>query len=205
MATASTAQSRAVQQSKEAAVQKAEEAEVSVSLPSRREFLYYIWGASFALIAGEITVGTLWLAFPRFAEGEFGGTFSIDPTDLPAPGTAPVSRPEGRFWLSSPIEDGQDTFVALYAVCTHLGCLPKWVDVNNRFECPCHGSKYEVDGKYISGPAPRSLDRFKTTLTFTDGTTAESNDIGDPIPLEGRTIASIQVDTGTRLLRPGKV
>lgn len=176
-------------------------AEVSVSAPSRREFLYYIWGASMALTLGQVTIGTLWFAYPRFKAGEFGGTFSLLTGDLPLVGAAPISRPEGRFWLSMP-EEG---FVALYAVCTHLGCLPKWVETNFRFECPCHGSKYELDGKYIEGPAPRSLDRFKTTIIFTDGTTAESNTVGDPIPLNGKTIQEVRVDTGTRLKRPGKV
>jgi cytochrome b6-f complex iron-sulfur subunit len=95
--------------------------------------------------------------------------------------------------------------VVLYAVCTHLGCLPKWVDNNNRFECPCHGSKYEKSGKYIEGPAPRSLDRFATTVTFTDGTTAAMNAAGDPIPLNGRTIARVQIDTGRRIKRDGKI
>lgn len=205
MASASAAQSKATTAQGEQAAAKAAASEVSVALPSRREFLYYIWGASFALIAGEITAGVLWLAFPRFAEGEFGGTFTIDPTELSQPDGAPVSKPEGRFWLSRPVLDGQDTFVALYGVCTHLGCLPKWVDVNNRFECPCHGSKYQLSGLYIEGPAPRSLDRFRTTIIFTDGTSVVSNEAGDPIPLEGRTIASILVDTGTRIKRAGKV
>lgn len=206
MATASAAESKAVAKGREAAAAKeAAEAEVSVSLPSRREFLFYIWGASFALLAGEITAGVLWYAFPRFAEGEFGGTFTIDPTQLPPPGGTPIHKPEARFWLSTPIEDGVATFVALYQVCTHLGCIPKWVEVNDRFECPCHGSKYQRDGHYISGPAPRSLDRFKTTITFTDGSTAVSDAIGDPIPIEGKTIQSIRIDTGTRLFRPGRV
>lgn len=175
-------------------------ADTTVAAPSRREFLYYIWGASILMLGGELTAGTLWFAFPRFREGEFGGTFSVDPAEIPAQGASPVSKPEGRFWLSYP-EEG---FVALYAVCTHLGCLPSWNDQNFRFECPCHGSKYELDGKYIEGPAPRSLDRFFTTLTFSDGTTAESNGIGDPIPVEGRTITSVQINTGSRILRPGK-
>jgi cytochrome b6-f complex iron-sulfur subunit len=206
MASASAAKTKAaVAQGEQAAAKAGAASDVSVSLPSRREFLYYIWGASFALIAGEITAGVLWFAFPRFAEGEFGGTFTIDPTELPEPDGAPVSKPEGRFWLSRPVLDGQDTFVALYGVCTHLGCLPKWVDANNRFECPCHGSKFQRSGLYISGPAPRSLDRFRTTIVFTDGTTAVTDEAGDPIPLEGRTIASLQVDTGARIKRPGKV
>ena len=45
-------------------------------------------------------------------------------------------------------------------VCTHLGCLYKWEQANNRFECPCHGSKFTREGLYIEGPAPRSLDTF---------------------------------------------
>lgn len=175
-------------------------ADVSIAAPSRREFLYYIWGASMLMLGGELTAGILWFAFPRFKEGEFGGTFSVDPTELPTQGAAPISKPEGRFWLSFP----QEGFVALYAVCTHLGCLPGWNDQNFRFECPCHGSKYELDGKYIEGPAPRSLDRFRATLVFSDGTTAESNEVGDPIPVAGRTISAIRIDTGSRILRPGK-
>lgn len=206
MASASAAQPKATVAKGEQAAQAAQTASAaSVSLPSRREFLYYIWGASFALIAGEITAGVLWFSFPRFAEGEFGGTFSIDPTELPQADGAPVSKPEGRFWLSRPVIDGQDSFIALYGVCTHLGCLPKWVDVNNRFECPCHGSKFQRSGLYIEGPAPRSMDRFTSTIIFADGTSVTTNADGDPIPLDGRTIVSIQVNTGARIKRPGKV
>ncbi|MCY4526986.1 MAG: Rieske 2Fe-2S domain-containing protein [Anaerolineaceae bacterium] len=206
MATASTARSSAVQRVREAAAsQQAVDVEAAVSPPSRREFLYYIWNASILMVIGQITVATLWFAFPRFAEGEFGGTFSVEPTELPAPDGSPVSRPDGRFWLSRPLVDGAPAVVALYAVCTHLGCLPKWVDVNDRFECPCHGSKFQKTGLYIEGPAPRSMDRFRTIITFTDGSIVESNSAGDPIPLAGRSIQSISVDTGTRILRAGKV
>jgi cytochrome b6-f complex iron-sulfur subunit len=168
--------------------------------------LNYIWVASIAMVVGEIVGASLWFVFPRFREGEFGGTFSISPSDLPESGGAPISRPEGRFWLSRPIENGQDTFVALYAVCTHLGCLPKWEPTTDRFECPCHGSKYQRSGLYIAGPAPRSLDRFVATVTYSDGTTAVTDAAGDPIPLaEGKTIVSIAIDTGSRIKRPGKV
>ncbi len=206
MATASSARSSAVQRVREeAASQQAADVEAAVSPPSRREFLYYIWNASILMVIGQITVATLWFAFPRFAEGEFGGTFSVEPTELPAPDGSPVSRPDGRFWLSQPLVDGAPAVVALYAVCTHLGCLPKWVDVNNRFECPCHGSKFQKTGLYIEGPAPRSMDRFRTIITFTDGSIVESNAAGDPIPLAGRNIQSISVDTGSRILRAGKV
>lgn len=174
---------------------------VAVSAPSRREFLYYIWGASIALTGGLLGAATVWFAYPRFKEGEFGGTFTVNPAEVPAVGAAPVFKPEGRFWLSNP----QEGFLALYGVCTHLGCLPKWSEENGRFECPCHGSRYELNGKYITGPAPRSLDRFAVTLTFADGSTATTDSEGNPIPLNGRTIQSIRVDTSARIKRNGKV
>jgi cytochrome b6-f complex iron-sulfur subunit len=114
----------------------------------------------------------------------------------------PLNIPAGRFWLSTVPGEG---FVALYGVCTHLGCLPKWVPVNNRFECPCHGSKYQKNGHYISGPAPRSLDRFKTVVTFEDGSTGTTNANGDPIPLNGKKIVSVVINTGARIKRAGRV
>jgi cytochrome b6-f complex iron-sulfur subunit len=76
------------------------EASVAVSPPSRREFLYYIWGASVVLVLGQVGVGVLWFAYPRFAEGTFGGTFQFNPENLPLPGGEPVSVPSGRFHVS---------------------------------------------------------------------------------------------------------
>lgn len=178
------------------------EASVEISPPSRREFLYYIWGASMALILGEATAGLIWFALPRFKAGEFGGTFTYDGDTIPGEDAAPLNIPAGRFWLSTVPGEG---FVALYGVCTHLGCLPKWVPVNNRFECPCHGSKYQKDGHYIEGPAPRSLDRFKTVVTFEDGTTATTDGEGNPIPLNGKKIVSVAINTGARIKRGGRV
>jgi cytochrome b6-f complex iron-sulfur subunit len=195
MTTTAARGSRASAQAKAAA-------QTDVSLPSRREFLYYIWGASVALLLGEATAGLLWFIFPRFKEGEFGGVFTLDTTKVPPSGSAPWSIPEGRFHIS---HTANDQLVALYGVCTHLGCLPKWVATNNRFECPCHGSKYQLDGTYIEGPAPRSLDRFVMTLTFSDGTQVTTDSSGDPIPLEGRTITDIRVNTGARVMRAGRV
>ena len=173
---------------------------LEVSGPSRREFLYYIWGASMVMLLGQATAGLIWFALPRFKEGEFGGDFPFTPEDVPEVGVAPKTVPEGRLHLVN-IEEG---LVSLYAVCTHLGCLPKWSDVNHRFECPCHGSKFELNGDYIEGPAPRGLDRFSTTVVFADGTRVTTNSDGDPIPLAGREIVEIIVDTGSRVDGPGQ-
>ncbi|OCR02792.1 (2Fe-2S)-binding protein [Oscillatoriales cyanobacterium USR001] len=42
-------------------------------------------------------------------------------------------------------------------VCTHLGCTVEWKTERSRFECPCHGSQYDAQGRVIKGPAKRSL------------------------------------------------
>jgi cytochrome b6-f complex iron-sulfur subunit len=57
----------------------------SVSPMTRREFLYYIWGASMALLLAEAGGAAIWLALPRFKAGEFGGAFTLDVSQIPAP------------------------------------------------------------------------------------------------------------------------
>jgi cytochrome b6-f complex iron-sulfur subunit len=173
-----------------------QEIAVEVAGPSRREFLYYIWGASIVLLLGQAGAGLIWFSLPRFREGEFGGIFRLNAEEVPPSGDIPQAFPSGRFWASN-TDQG---FLALYAVCTHLGCLPKWVDTSTRFECPCHGSKFEADGEYIEGPAPRGMDRFAVTITFTNGEVESTDAAGAPIPLRGREIAEIAVDTGNRIL-----
>lgn len=174
--------------------------QVMVDAPSRREFMYYIWGASIALLLGQASAGLIWFAFPRFKEGEFGGAFPYDPENLPAAGTPPEWVASGRFHMSH-TEKG---LLALYGVCTHLGCLPKWVPGNTRFECPCHGSKFEIGGSWIEGPAPRGLDRFPVVVTYTDGSSVTtSTEDGGPIVLDAdKTIESVSVNTGAKISGP---
>jgi cytochrome b6-f complex iron-sulfur subunit len=53
---------------------------------------------------------------------------------------------------------------ALKAVCTHLGCTPNWLDAENKFKCPCHGSGFYRTGINFEGPAPRPLERYRIVL-----------------------------------------
>ncbi len=53
---------------------------------------------------------------------------------------------------------------ALNAVCTHLGCTPRWLDTEGQFKCPCHGSGFTREGVNFEGPAPRPLERLHITL-----------------------------------------
>jgi menaquinol-cytochrome c reductase iron-sulfur subunit len=52
-----------------------------------------------------------------------------------------------------------ETELSVYSpVCTHLGCYFSWNQTTQRFECPCHGSVFSIEGKVLGGPAPRPLD-----------------------------------------------
>jgi cytochrome b6-f complex iron-sulfur subunit len=54
----------------------------------------------------------------------------------------------------------QNAKIAEYAirpVCTHLGCTVKWKSDRQQFVCPCHGSRYDAQGRVTNGPAKRSL------------------------------------------------
>jgi len=182
---------------------------------TRREFLNYVWGASMALFLAQSGIGILLFAMPRFREGEFGGQKTIGALSekLPAPDSPPVAYPDVKVWLvnvgpEAAAAGGQrQGLAALYKVCVHLGCLYGWVDSTGRFECPCHGSKYELDGTYIEGPAPRDLDRFVVQLLDANGNVvAETNtdpnspDYGAPVPLPADSAGlTIVVQTGRKI------
>jgi menaquinol-cytochrome c reductase iron-sulfur subunit len=62
------------------------------------------------------------------------------------------------------VRKDEQNVVAFAPQCTHLGCAYHWDDKENNFLCPCHTSTFSIDGKVLSGPAPRPLDRFVTKI-----------------------------------------
>ena len=50
------------------------------------------------------------------------------------------------------------------AVCTHLGCIVSWKDSEQWFECPCHQSYFDKDGKVMTPPATEPLERYNVEV-----------------------------------------
>jgi cytochrome b6-f complex iron-sulfur subunit len=175
-----------------------EEPQEETQKVNRREFLNLAWLASLGILTIDLGVVTYFFAMPRFREGEFGGKFSVGKYELPEIDGSPVERPDGRFWLAH-TEEG---VLALYKVCTHLGCLYGWVEEEEAFRCPCHGSQFFANGDFKLGPAPRSLDRF--SIQVVDQSTGEvisetDPETGAPVLVPDSPDVVISVDTGNLL------
>lgn len=165
---------------------------------SRREFLNFAWLASLGFLSLSVAGMTYLFAMPRFKEGEFGGMFTVGTVaELPDAGSAPVNYPKVKLWLSNTNQGA----LAIYKVCTHLGCLYNWVDQEGKFICPCHGSQFSPEGEYIAGPAPRSLDRFVMQIVdpASGDVLAETDETGGPLPIPDNPQAIVRVDTGSRI------
>jgi cytochrome b6-f complex iron-sulfur subunit len=65
-----------------------------------------------------------------------------------------------RIWVV--VEPGR--LFVIFARCTHLGCTPDWLQQQDMFHCPCHGSEYDPEGINFAGPAPRPMDRCLVVL-----------------------------------------
>ncbi len=55
--------------------------------------------------------------------------------------------------------DDAGAFHEVSATCTHLGCVVEWNSLEKSWDCPCHGSRFDVDGAVLNGPATKPLPR----------------------------------------------
>jgi glycine/D-amino acid oxidase-like deaminating enzyme/nitrite reductase/ring-hydroxylating ferredoxin subunit len=86
-----------------------------------------------------------------------GGYLSRKPKsyDELAPGDAAIMKIDGDNVAA--FKDEQGVVHAVSAVCTHMGCLVGWNATDRTWDCPCHGSRFELSGEVIHGPATRPL------------------------------------------------
>ncbi len=137
------------------------EGEAPSSLWARRDFFSLAGWAGVLGSLGVALVGFGRFMFPRVLF-EPSPKFDAGPPDGYVSGTVDERwKRSERVWIVRQ-EDGR--FYALLAICTHLGCTPNWMNTDDKFKCPCHGSGYKRDGTNYEGPAPRPLDRVKIAL-----------------------------------------
>jgi cytochrome b6-f complex iron-sulfur subunit len=127
---------------------------------SRKNFLNVAgWFAFFSFLA-TATVGALRLMFPRVLYEPPSAFKAGFPEEYIVGEVNETYKDEFRVWIVRETEG----FYALSAICTHLGCTPRWLPTEKKFRCPCHGSGYRMDGVNFEGPTPRPLERLQITL-----------------------------------------
>jgi len=141
---------------------------------TRRAFflaaVYGLWG----LIAAALSIpAAIYLLLPPKLRGEGEWSEAGDVTKM-AP-NSPVemvfrrNRVDGWRILSEKttawaVKLDNSQVIAFAPQCTHLGCAYHWDDAKKNFLCPCHTSVFSIDGKVLSGPAPRPLDRYESKV-----------------------------------------
>ena len=93
-----------------------------------------------------------------------------------------------------PADSDSSHWIALYQRCVHLGCTVPFRNDCVSFKCPCHGSHYHVDGEFLDGPAPRSLDRFALSFNGED-VVVDTGTLNNRVPHPDDTTRLIPVPT----------
>ncbi len=130
-------------------------------------WLYSPFVTAWVLLAtatGAFTLGMARFLMPNVLV-EPPSNFKVGGPGEFAPGTVATKYiPEYGVWIVNTAYQGNQLIFALRAVCTHLGCTPSWLESEQKFKCPCHGSGFYIDGINFEGPAPRPLERVGIAL-----------------------------------------
>jgi len=76
------------------------------------------------------------------------------------PGTGKVVEVDGK--KIAAYRDDAGIIHALSPVCTHAACIVNWNGEEKSWDCPCHGARYDIDGRILTGPATRDLAKINS-------------------------------------------
>jgi menaquinol-cytochrome c reductase iron-sulfur subunit len=139
----------------------------------RRFFLTGIYGLWGVISAALVVPSFLYLFFPPKPKKENLWVKATDLSKLPVNSPEEVvfrrnrvdgwkiSSEKATAWV---VKQSDNQVVAFAPQCTHLGCAYHWDEQKKNFLCPCHSSVFAIDGRVLSGPAPRPLDRYSVRV-----------------------------------------
>ncbi|MCF6153955.1 MAG: hypothetical protein E3K36_01630 [Candidatus Brocadia sp.] len=146
---------------------------------SRRKFLKIASHALGGTLAAGVVAPLVGLAVhPLMKETVYGtedfiniGRVDDFPVGIPKKTTVTSSKMDawnifeglvmGSVWV---IRKKDNTLNVFSVNCPHLGCGINWGEDVKQFLCPCHEGVFDINGKKISGPAPRDLYSFETKI-----------------------------------------
>jgi menaquinol-cytochrome c reductase iron-sulfur subunit len=146
------------------------------SLPQRRSFLGALLGLGTAVVGAVLSVPLLRMVlYPLLRTttpeswSDVGSAAELGSASTPARKTILVEQRDGWRKVVSEkpvyvIKDPNGQLAVLSAVCPHLGCLVAWQADRDEFICPCHQGHFGADGKLLSGPPPRGMDRLDSKI-----------------------------------------
>ncbi|OKH21733.1 cytochrome b6-f complex iron-sulfur subunit 1 [Hydrococcus rivularis NIES-593] len=134
---------------------------------SRRQLLNFLTGAAVAATATAALYPAAKFFVPPAQESEDGSILAKDINGNLIPASQILAEPPGTRALVAGLageptyltvrEDGTLHPWGIVDNCTHLGCTFPWNPNENQFQCPCHGSRYDPEGRVVRGPAPLPL------------------------------------------------
>jgi len=131
----------------------------------RQEFAYYVFFAALSLFLVAVVVGGIWFAIPRPQQVRIGKLTDFPPRSSPYVVTSKV--------FVYVVNTGTEVLVINPRYTTDNGtwnCKVLWVPTNNRYEDPCSGAKFGLDGAWLPTAyqppiiEPRGLARYAIQL-----------------------------------------
>ena len=129
---------------------------------SRRRFLDYLLGTGLLLwLASVLYPVARFLIPPKLAAADVTSVEAAKVDEL-----APNSFKIFRFGRKPAIlvRQADGSYRALSARCTHLDCTVQYQPDTQQIWCACHNGRYDTDGRNISGPPPRPLERYEVVV-----------------------------------------
>ena len=130
--------------------------------PKRRRFVEIFLGAGVAASLASFLYPVLRYVFPPETVEAGSDTVLAGRVGDLKPNTGKIFHFGTRPALLILTADGQ--YSAISAVCTHLGCTVQYRSDLRSVWCACHNGMYTADGRNISGPPPRPLEKYEVFL-----------------------------------------